>query len=190
MITLNMLKRMNFLPGFGLRRSNQGSNEFPDLKERIGYSFGLGYAYTPANVAGYIREERKRCKLRVEGKPYEYPLRSYRKTRNGYFVREGEDVPYLFFPKPSVDENDRRHPGFEIFKDVALAEAIEKKIVVSPTKGEKEATPMQNDWTSLSEDNAVWLLECSLSHSKTFLFPKICIPLSKHYTTSKNARKV
>ena len=55
-------------------------------------------------------ERKKEEKKKIEG------LKPYRKTPNGYFIKEGEDFLYYGFPEPWFDKNSKYlKPGFEIF---------------------------------------------------------------------------
>lgn len=40
--------------------------------------------------------------------------------QDGYFVHEGEDVPYIMFTEPWVASNGKLLPGIEIFADVEV----------------------------------------------------------------------
>lgn len=92
---LEIMQRMNYKPGMGLGRDQQGVSEFPQFfgsNER----FGLGYVPKKSDP---LKRWRNRARARVvEKKPV------------------GEKIPYQGQPEPYFDtETKKEYPGFEIF---------------------------------------------------------------------------
>ncbi|KAI8530105.1 hypothetical protein RHMOL_Rhmol11G0029500 [Rhododendron molle] len=119
-----IMRRMAFMPGFGLGINQQGITEFPVFPFSEG-QFGLGYV-PPAKKAKNGKDAGK--------------LRTLYGNPNSYFVREGGGHAYVGQIEPFWDPETRAWlPGFEIFaadtwadseEDVArdeLAEADFKK---------------------------------------------------------------
>lgn len=97
----HLMKKMNFLPGIGFGKYNQGVTEFPDFKSQ-NHRFGIG----------------------SKGEDAEMPIN--RKTLNGNFVKEGEDFPYCGFLESWYDWlTGRVMPGLEVFFKEELKVNIE-----------------------------------------------------------------
>ena len=103
----SMMKGMNFVPGMGLERNQQGPPEFVEPKVPRS-RFGLGYQSS--------RKARRRS--------------NKQKTLWETFVREGTNYPYAGKPEPLMIA-DKLVPGFEIFakemseiKEPTIKEAV------------------------------------------------------------------
>ena len=123
---LKIMRKMEYFPGMGLGKNQQGPLEFPDPRANKG-SYGLGYK--PMDN-GEENESDVCFRLMMKKRTYDQmdqDLSPYRKTLNGYFVREGEKIPYFMFPEPWC-QNGVVKPGFEIFNDCELDEEIANKV--------------------------------------------------------------
>lgn len=106
---LEMMRRMAYLPGTGLGRSQQGVAELPNFPIHKG-RFGLGYKP--------IGKEKKVCGY------------VYDKNYVVYFVKGGANRPYHGHPEPFVNTIDGEfYPGFEIFIDDVWGSEDEKEKV-------------------------------------------------------------
>ena len=124
----SMMKGINFIPGMGLGRDQQGPPEFIEPKVPK-YKFGIGYQSS--------RKARRRS--------------NKQKTLWETFVKEGTNYPYTGKPEP-VMIADKLVPGFEIFaeemieiKGSIVKEAVIEELVLSEEPGEAIPAPEQKE---------------------------------------------
>ena len=89
----SMMKGMNFVPGMGLEKNQQGPPEFVEPKVHIS-KFGIGYQP--------LRRARRRS--------------NRQKSLWETFVKEGTNYPYAGKPEPLMIA-DKLVPSFEIFAE-------------------------------------------------------------------------
>ncbi|KAI8571780.1 hypothetical protein RHMOL_Rhmol01G0145600 [Rhododendron molle] len=95
------MRRMNYLPGLGLGRNQQGVSEFPHFPGSVD-PYGLGYVPKENNPA---RKWCNRARAQAAGI----------KFRAGPMINEKEKL-YPGEPEPFIDlETKVKYPGFEIF---------------------------------------------------------------------------
>lgn len=98
---LEMMRRMNYMPGMGLGRDQQGVFKFPNF---LGSSERFGLGYVPRRS-----DPKKRWRNRARAQATEERLVVS-------FVPEGEKALYQGQPEPFFDlETKREYPEFEIF---------------------------------------------------------------------------
>ena len=85
MAVANMMKRMNYFPGLSLGRNQQGLSEFPTYPTTTP-PFGLDYVLTEENIEDQKVKAMERALIRAQGKAFEWSMRPYFKTLNGYFI--------------------------------------------------------------------------------------------------------
>ena len=140
---VSMKRKMDYFPGLGLGRNNQGLPNFTSYVTTIP-PFGLGYKPTDEDLLEEGLKKIAHSKAKVKGLSYEPPtLKPYIPTLNGKFVKEGEVQLYSMFPGPWYDQRiATKLPGIEIFADckIEAPKAEEKKI---------------EDWASHLDPNAM-----------------------------------
>ena len=113
----NMLKNMNYFPGLGLGKRQQGIPEFPNFLT-CELHFGLGYEPTDEDMTE--AQSRNELKKRNGGHLRDWQMKPYF-SLNGHFVKIGENCLYRKFPEPwYYPETKQWLPGFEIFDDVQV----------------------------------------------------------------------
>ena len=146
----SMMKGMNFMPGMGLGKNQQGPPEFVEPKVPKS-KFGLGY-----QRIGRLRRARRQS--------------SRKKTLWETFMEEGTNYPYAGKPKPLMIA-DKLVPGFEIFieemneiREPVVKEAVIEELVLSeepeeviPAPERKEADDQEGecDFASFVFNNIV-----------------------------------
>jgi len=140
---VSMMRKMDYFPGLGLGRNNQGLPNFTSYVTTIP-PFGLGYKPTDEDLLEEGLKKIAHSKAKVKGLSYEPPtLKPYIPTLNEKFVKEGEVQLYSMFPKPWYDQRTAtKLPRIEIFADckIEAPKAKEKKI---------------EDWASHLDPNAM-----------------------------------
>ncbi|KAH7845597.1 hypothetical protein Vadar_003927 [Vaccinium darrowii] len=121
---LDMMLKMEYLPGLGLGRNNQGVAEFPKFMTN-NHRFGLGYKSTN-NESGH--------KQKGQARANQGPI---------HFTKAPEAV-YLGEPEPFWDmEAKTKLPGFEIFADNTWDSDDEAE------KWEEPAEMLHADWITV-----------------------------------------
>ena len=140
---VSMMRKMDYFPGLGLGRNNQGLLNFTSHATTIP-PFGLGYKPTDEDLLEEGLKKIARSKAKVKGLSYEpSTLKPYTLTLNGKFVKEGEVKLYSMFPEPWYDQRTAtKLPGIEIFADCKTeAPKVEEKKI--------------EDWASHLDPNAM-----------------------------------
>ena len=96
---VEIMRKMKFMPGIGLGKYRAGIAQMVEPYQQPSCFAGLGY----------------------QGKTVEIKKIVYTgNSLNSYFVKEGEDFPYLRFQEPWVNNQGKRQPGLEIFFEEEL----------------------------------------------------------------------
>lgn len=92
----NIMRKMDYFPCLGLGKNQQGITEIPEYPTSIPL-YGKGYA--PSKEDQREREERIQSWVlaKKNGETFDWKMRPYFKTLNGYFVKEGADFLFVAF---------------------------------------------------------------------------------------------
>ena len=118
------------------------------------YTFGLGYKPTKEDHAQKAKEAREKALAKKEGRPI--PMKKVRipPTMNGYWIREGDDLPFCGFSEPFTDPaSGKRTPSLEIFFE------MEPHFDVDDISGKQLASKEQEkDWVDGTDSLALEIL--------------------------------
>ena len=171
----NMLKKMNYFPGLGLGRNQQGLSKFPTYLTATP-PFGLGYVPTEEDIEDQKVKARERALTWAQGRTFEWSMCLYFKTLNGCFVKQGDHFPYFQFPEPWMHMSTRKlMSGFEIFLDVR--HDLEEDEPVKPSDWE------DNMEASLFEQ--VSMIEIKVESDPTKLIQSSRVPLNNWHLEGK-----
>ena len=105
-VVLNMMRGMEFFPGLGLGKNQQGLPEFVDLRI-LRLKYGIEYG----------EEDGSDTELDIWGQlDREAEIEAKKKTLEMTFFREGTKYPYQGTPEPILMAGEVI-PGFEIFAE-------------------------------------------------------------------------
>ena len=90
----NIMRKMDYFPCLGLGKNQQGITEIPEYPTSIPLQ-----GYAPSKEDQREREERIQSWVlaKKNGETFDWKMRPYFKTLNGYFVKEGADFLFVAF---------------------------------------------------------------------------------------------
>ena len=108
--------------------------------QREDYKFGLGYHPTPKEIVNARQEAQARKTTARRGHPKNYNVRPHPLTRNGHFLREGDNFTFYGLSEPGyIKDKGLLVLRLEIFNDCHL---LEENMFTA----EKKNSPQKIGW--------------------------------------------